>query len=469
MRRVPLVFLLCASASVARAEDAGAPAPLAPEPPASAVAQPAPADPGPTTPAALPASEPTPAEPALAEAPMTEAELAALGLNTNQAGIDTSLQFSGFADFSVAAQFTPKGSAWKATGSAPPHPTFYVGNFNLYLKKNMTETLRTMGEVRFSYLPNGSYDIFTSSARTSTTASDYADWGRQMRWGGIEIERLYLEWSVHSLLAVRVGQFLTPYGIWNVDHGSPTYIPVQRPFVIGNSWFPERQTGFELFGRWDPSAANTIGYHLTLSNGTGPISEYMDLDDNKAVGGRVYWEYHALGELRLGGSGYYGRDTAATVGLAINPDGTFGSAETIDSQFKALAWGADISWKYRGWHLQSEWITSQRAYTREGRQSSVTFAGQPTMFPADDFSWGMYALGGYRFSWLGVMPFFVLETIQGSVFGLRTNNLTYQLGLNVRPVDVIALKVLYYHVQFFEGSLQDDPLKSIQTQVAWAF
>jgi hypothetical protein len=461
MRRIFIASCLVSLAALpARAQDAGAAADVP--------VQPAPADGVATEPGAAPGDAPASAATGTAaeEAPLSMEELEALGLNTNQAGVDTSFQFSGFADFSVASQFVPKESAWAAGISGPPHSTFYIGNFNLYLNKNLTKSLRTMAEVRFSYLPNGTSD-FLNPTRTSTAAADYSDYGRVMRWGGIEIERIYLEWTAHPLLSVRLGQFLTPYGVWNVDHGSPTYIPVQRPFVIGNSWFPERQTGVELFGRWDGSAASTLGYHLTLSNGTGPISEYRDLDENKAVGGRVFWEYRGLGELRVGGSGYYGRDTAATAAFTF-VDGKFVTAETIEAQFDVLAWGADLSWKYRGWHLQSEWITYQRAYTRKGRTAQPSFGGPPSFF-VDEFSWGMYALAGYRFSWLGVMPFAVFEHINGAVSGLNVLNATYQFGLNVRPVEMLALKLVYYHVDFFEGALKDDPLRMVHAQVAWAF
>lgn len=470
-----LALVLCVSALRAHAQDAGP----APQPPAATPAVAAPTQPS----AAMdtdPSQHPTESNAAelvaLPAAPvadvetlkMTEAELAALGLNTQQSGMDTSLNVSGFADFTGAVQFTPHDSLWRGTGSAPAHPSFYVGSFNVYLRKELTDSLRTLGEVRFSYMPNGESDPLTKT-RLSTEVHDYTDFGRAQRWGSIEIQRIYLEWTAYPLLTIRGGQFLTPYGIWNVDHGTPTYIPILRPFVVGLGWFPERQTGLELFGRQEVSSDAILGYHLTLSNGTGPVAEYLDLDDNKAIGARLYFEYRGLGKLRLGASAYYGRETSASSGYLGKPNGgDLGASEHVDRQFDALAWAADASWILHGFHVQAEWISYQRAYTTRGR-TAVSYNGL-LQIPADASSWGMYGLVGYRFEWLGIMPFIVVEHIDGDFDTSKLTNITFQGGFNVRPVEPLTLKLGYYFVKFFKRSLfGSGPLNMVQAQAAWTF
>src|SRR5262249_49126364 len=146
--------------------------------------------------------------------------------------------------------------------------------------------LRALGEVRFAYMPNGSPDPNAPLGRVSTEAADPIDAYRIQRWGAIIIERLQIDCDLFPGITLRGGQFLTPYGIWNVDHGTPTLIGIRRPYIIGEALFPERQVGLELIGRYFLSELS-VEYHLTLSNGRGPISETRELDSNKAVGGRL--------------------------------------------------------------------------------------------------------------------------------------------------------------------------------------
>lgn len=469
-RLAALALLSCLLAVRARAEDASTPADAG-----SALREPEPTD---STEVPEPpetdrgAEESAPAPPAIGsgeEVSLTEEDLAQLGIEAVPA-FDTSFHFSGFADFTFGTLLVPRSSVWRSLNTVPPHSSFYLGNINLYLSKELTRSLQMLGEVRLSYLPNGS--VFAGNAgvgdRVSTTTSDYVDFGRPNRWGGIVIERFYLDWVAHPQLTVRLGQFLSPYGVWNVDHGSPTYIPIRRPWVVGSGYIPQRQTGIELFGRWDASDNSALGYHLTVSNGTGPLSEYWDLDENKAVGGRLFWEYRALGELRLGASAYYGRETRSTPRISLSLEGKAQGKERIDRQFDLLTFGIDVVWRIHGVHLQAEALVSQLSYTNGGRVAQLQPSGIYAL-PSDVLSGGGYLLAGYRLTWLGVMPYAMLEHISLDALGAQTRAWIAEGGLNVRPIDILVVKVAYQHIVFLDGIAAHVPLRLLQAQVAWAF
>lgn len=424
------------------------------------------------TPAAPVDDEPTMETSSEASETLTGAELEALGLDEEGQGVDTDLHFSGFADFTSFVPIKPRGAA--AVG-LPRHQTFYVGNINLYLSKNLSESFRTMGEVRLTYLPNGSMDVSpTGFDYQSSQALDYANTSQPTRWGGIVLQRIYLEWTLHRLAVVRGGQFLTPYGIWNVDHGSPAYIPINRPYAINNLFFPERQTGLEMFGRWDATNQSTLGYHLTLSNGTGPISEYKDLDRNKAIGGRLYWEHHGVGYLRVGASGYYGRETASTVVAKLTPTAVE-IADTISMQYDNLALAADVLFKLSGLHLQAEWVSQQRRYTRLGRVShDISLGPVAKAASADSLSWACYAILAYQFGWYGITPYFMQEFDRevrvGSLVDAKQEILVSHFGLDLHPVDAVTFKMEYARISFLGGGLFFKyPLNVAQLQAAWAF
>jgi hypothetical protein len=95
------------------------------------------------------------------------------------------------------------------------------------------------------------------------------------------------------------------------DHGSPVIIGPVKPYVIGEQFFPEAQTGFEVLGTVPVGEKATLGYHLTLSNGRGPVEQYQDYDNNKAIGGRLFLRGYWLGDLTIGASCYGGTVTDA--------------------------------------------------------------------------------------------------------------------------------------------------------------
>ena len=401
---------------------------------------------------------------------LSAAELATLGLDMDSQGLDTDLHFSGFMDVTYLQLLNPEESvltvpAYGDSGS------FFVGRFNLYATKNLTQTFSMMAEVRFTYAPNGTGTVQPGTTPVSTDSLDYSGSALTFRWGGVVIERAYGQWSPFPFLNLRVGQFLTPYGIWNVDHGSPVFIPVTRPFAVGGSYFPERQTGLDLFGRVGLTSALAAEYHLTLSNGLGPASEYRDLDDNKAIGGRLALEHLAGGSrFQLGGSVFYGESSESYPQIGVNDDGTaLTLVKGTSGQAEVLSAAADLLWQYRGFHLQIEWVGQRWEYANQGRTVLPT-AGQlgipPNATPADAFSSGGYALIGYRLPWWGLMPFATVEYANTNNFGILTKTYFSQTGINLRPADAIVLK-LEYHFGF-KGS-PGTVGKTVAAQLAWAF
>lgn len=400
---------------------------------------------------------------------LTAAELAELNLSLegNEVVADTAFHFYGFADFTYRVAIPPLDRAIVESPS-----TFSVGNFNLYMSKIIADQLRMFAEVRFLFLPNGTNQQLANLDTIDTTVSDQSELNRTIRWGGIQIQRVYLEYSFSALLTLRAGVFLTPYGIWNVDHGSPTVITVQRPFTIGFQLFPDTQTGIEAFGLVELGGHNSVGYHATISNGYGPVSEYKDLDQNKALGGRVYFRNDSVGDFRVGGSILYGRDTDARQLLGLDSSRSVTSTELISEQADVLALAADVQWSWGGFLVQGELVTQQRKYTEQGRVgASNPFTGA-YLAPSDRLSIGAYGLLGYRFDWLGTMPYVLVQRFEGveplSRLGLNATEI--MAGLNVRPLDQLVMKAEYRHVWFPGGFLlAHNPVRFLQLQVAWAF
>jgi hypothetical protein len=422
--------------------------------------------------------------PSAAEEPQAEAEASEPALSPDasaaayavqiaaqeaiEAREQTTLKIYGFADFGIH-QLLRDGT--RAIAGFFGESRFAVGNLNLYLEADLADGFRSLAEVRFTYLPNGSPDLSTG-LRTSTLASDYTQFGQSAAWGGVVIERAFLEYQLHPLLTLRAGQWLTPVGIWNVDHGSPTIIPAMRPYVITANMFPLRQTGFEVYGSQVFGSDFTLGYHVTLSNGRGNVDSYMDFDNNKAVGLRVYATSRALGKLTLGGSLYYGRTTDSNRVVATVNNGNAGLAADIASQYDELAYAADLQWRVSELRLQIEVFGNQGAYTPQGRPRAPANVGNGLV---PDFDrWGGYALIAYTLPWFTIMPFLDLEYMaDGSAVtgGPASSDRIYagSFGLNLRPGSSVVLKLQYYHGVVKNRGSSAQTFDTLAGTIAWSF
>jgi hypothetical protein len=280
------------------------------------------------------------------------------------------LDFYGFGDANYMNLLAGKDTTWAQF--VAPKPSFYVGHLNLYMAASLARRWRSLAEVRFTYAPQFDENAPTSGnafTPTDTTASDYADVNGNIQWSGIEIQRAWIEYQPLDYLTVRFGQWLTPYGYWNDDHGSPTILAMIRPFPINGQLFPERQTGLEAYGKlfWGDWA---FAYTFTLSNGRGPYSAIRDLDANKALGGRIEVENSVHGDLSFGVAAYRGKYTASTQRVRLDTSSGTSKTDlyrTKDVAYQELSLGADLRWSWQHLLLQGEIMVNDAAYDDNGR------------------------------------------------------------------------------------------------------
>jgi hypothetical protein len=155
----------------------------------------------------------------------------------------------------------------------------------------------------------------------------------------------------------------------------------------------------------------------------------------------------------------------------VDSSGSLTPRETLRLQYTALAVAADVSWKWNGLHAQAELLARQRKYDPGGRVAVFNDLLQRNVFPADALSWGSYELIGYRFNWLGIMPYVMhsyLSLTDDVGHGTKVSYIT--AGLNARPVESVVVKLEYDEAFFLERLAgKRDPLIGLQAQLAWAF
>lgn len=201
-------------------------------------------------------------------------------------------------------------------------------HLNIYLDARPSDDIRFLSELSFMPKPvksgarvgaevvldagNGLVVEIPVNAGMAPASNTYdnPDRGMVFEWGEVAVERAWAEYTVREWLAFRFGKFITPAGIWNVDHGSPVLVTVRQPYQTGLlQFFPKSQLGLLATGSLFAGTVD-IDYHVYFSSGRNGIDirEVRDL----AVGARLEGSMPLLGAtMGAGLSGYSGMDNAA--------------------------------------------------------------------------------------------------------------------------------------------------------------
>ena len=382
------------------------------------------------------------------------------------------LEIYGFFDLVFHKFFAEEGGLFD--GMLKDHMTFMVPRLNLYFSSQMTETLSALVELRFTFLPHGEEVMYGAPdygieyERTDTTVTDPYT-GGQYQLGGVAIERVQLTWKPYDFFGVTAGRYLTPYGIWNVDHGSPVLIPARLPLMQIRQAVPSAQTGLQIFGRFFPARDTYLDYAVTLSNGRGPIESVVDLDDNKGAGLRLRLSYEGdeVG-FALGGYGYFGSYTDEERNIVTTTP--FDVEAEVVERYKEFIGTGDVLLDLYGLRLQGEYVRRLVRYTERPLQVPP----DPPGYPADYIAQYVYGLLAYELpiaEYLGglrVTPYVMYEYAvpddTSDVWGH-----TVAAGLNLKPSSFVVIKAEYFTSIFPESKkvMRDDGTIDKQAERFW--
>jgi opacity protein-like surface antigen len=328
----------------------------------------------------------------------------------------------------------------------PANPTFTMTQLNLYFYSEMTHSLSAIAELKFSFLPLGQeHDLAVLQYgieydREDTTVNDQIT-NEEYRYGSVTIERVHLTYQPFDFFGVIAGRFLTPYGIWNVDHGSPVLLTVNYPYMQIQQIVPTAQTGIQLFGRAFLSSSSFIDYAFTLSNGRGPIESVVDLDDNKGLGLKFKYTYNGdKVTAAVGAYGYMGDYT--DIKKTLESTAPLDVVATDTAKYREWAGSVDFQLNFFGVLLQSEYASAIIKYDDDLRPR-VSGGYMPNYT-----TYSYYILLGYSLPKTGTMsvtPYFMFQ--QRRVDDINPDNMafTFSGGINFKPSPYVALKTEYLY------------------------
>ena len=362
---------------------------------------------------------------------------------------ENKIRLYGFSDVAFRKAWIKDGSVFQ--NIVDDNTTFLLGSSNVYFEAQPHPAIRSLTEVRFSLYPNG---VPGTDFRPSQSATIYditsASGRNKVQWSGIVLERSVLEWKQSDAFKVMAGYFLTPYGIWNVDHGSPTLISSALPNFFALEYFPTRLTGVQFLGSFTTGNWE-LGYRAYVSNGRNRV--LFDNQSDKLVGARVFATLRPnWGALTIGGSAFRGSFLEKSYSIKYdldNPEATFHVESKELIEYKEWGLAADMSLDAGPFRLRSEFVFNRTDYV-DGRRAP-TPSGLSEY--ADRSRWNTYVLLAYRLPWLGLEPYFYGE-FDRRPDTVANRSVVTSGGLNINLTASSKIKTQYFHTIFL-GTYKD--------------
>lgn len=329
----------------------------------------------------------------------------------------------GEADYKIYGYFDMEADISNKPGSKK-YLSFDQHHFNIISIYNIEKQFRLFAEVEYEHGPS---------------LKDGEMYGK------IYLAKSFLEYKKNDFFRLRIGKFLTPFGIYNEIHdAAPAYLYTVLPFsVYGahtiNSGYKDRlfskfSTGLQVLGSFYYNRIN-VEYKLYVSNGRGSHPSENDNNANKAFGGRL--NLITLNHTVHFGLSYY----AEKNGL------------DFDRRFKIL--GADIEMDMGNIFWEAEAIFSQVEKLDVNNN------------PMNEFHYGSCFYSTLAYTFLDkYTPFIRYEHKDHSIYGEHKEHIM-TIGLNVSITPKIYFKSEVHLRNLYDST--DDNYESFVSSIAVAF
>ena len=299
-----------------------------------------------------------------------------------------------------------------------------------------------------------------------------------------------MEWKPADWFGVRVGRFLTPFGIWNEDHGSPVLIGVDYPQFMNFGIVPIWQLGVEGFGSASLGDDLRVEYALTVANSRGPEDEYKDLTDMKALGARLKVVYNPEPFLvRIGGYAYYSqyRDNQDQINIQLTPllaldpayDPSFGSSNVTTSAYNETVLTGDAEFRVGRLRIIGEFARQTVIYQMASKvaDDQKLLKGVPfnvTIYDPSHYAFGGYVMAAYEIPVhtspidFSVTPYVGYDYVVPSTTAPVRTNTQIRGGLNVKPSPYATIKLEVSRLLPDNASIASDAT-AVMGQLAYSF
>jgi hypothetical protein len=354
------------------------------------------------------------------------------------------LQVYGFMDTGLSWWFVADEDISHALPSTAA--TFLTGNTNLYFDARPTPNWRGLIETRFTLFPHGHF-LFNAPGPSRHLSNRIYDTtspsGRDLiNWGSIVLERSQVEWWHSDKLTLIAGLFVTPWGIWNVDHGTPTTISLLLPSFLVQEAIPKQQTGVQAVGSLHLPPLE-LGYRLFVSNGR--TTTQFDFSNDKAIGGRLFLRRMGPLTATLGASGIWGTTQEVEKLVTVNPMNKVAITSKVVWAYSEWTVGADLAVDWGGFRLRSEGVLRRVQFDDGKHRPILTIPGATE---PNRFEYYAYVLAAYRWHWLEPYLFTEVGDMGTNAEVVPMKGWTRSVGVNLHLTAAAQLKLQYAEMLF---------------------